>query len=215
MIGRAKVRIAIKSRSTIRAGPKLTSTSTQAVMTEPRIGNRGATTDMSDRTVERNEILGLTVGERFLLWAVRLWVKNQQNGGESANSLYDGFCSMRLEEGYLLLDELMGIVGTATTRTIDVRCPHCPGFSTDEQILIGVVTALQKGDFRASERLLGVWLPPAAVRMAQRPAARIASLMEKGGLTLRPQEHFAAMTQDGNPRKLSNPNLHDTHATVQ
>ena len=170
---------------------------------------------MSDRTVEQDEILGLTVGERFLLWAVRLWVKNQRDGGESANALYDGFRSMRLEEGYLLLDELMGIIATATTRSIDIRCPQCPGFSTDEQILIGVVTALQNADFRASARLLGVWLPPAAVRMAQRPAARIARLMEKAGLMLRPQEHMASMAQDGSAVEQSHPNLHGTHATIQ
>ncbi len=172
-------------------------------------------TDISERTVEHDEILGLTAGERFLLWAIRLWVKNQQSGGESAAKLYSGFRSMRLEEGYLFLDELMGIVGTTTTRSIDVRCPHCPGFSTDEQMLIGVFTALQNADFRASARLLGVWLPPAGVRMAQRPAARLARLMERSGLLLRRQEHMAAMTQESQSGKLSHPNLHETHSTVQ
>lgn len=170
---------------------------------------------MSDRTIEHDERHGLSVGERFLLWAVRLWVKNQKNGGESADTLYDGFRSMRLEEGYLLLDELMGIIATATTRSVDVRCPQCPGYSTDEQILIGVFIALQSADFRASARLLGVWLPPAAVRMAQRPAARIARLMNKGGLILRPQEGFPAVAQDGSAAERSHPNLHATHATIQ
>ena len=170
---------------------------------------------MSDRVIEDDALQGLTAPERFLLWAMRLWVKNRHNGGESADTLYAGFRSVQLEEGYPLIDEMMGIIGTTATRSIDVRCPQCPGFSTDEQILIGVVTALQKSDFRTSSRLLGVWLPPAAIRMAQRPAARIARLMEQAGMMLRPQEHMAAMAQDGGPHKLSNANLHGTHATVQ
>ena len=170
---------------------------------------------MSDRVIEHDALQGLTVAERFLLWAMRLWVKNRNNDGESAKTLYAGFCSVKLEEGYVLIDEMMGIIGTTATRSIDVRCPQCPGFSTDEQILIGVVTALQNADFRTSARLLGVWLPPAAVRMAQRPAVRIARLMEKAGMILRPQDHMAAMAQDGRSQALSNANLHGTHATVQ
>ena len=162
---------------------------------------------MSNRTLRKNEIRDLPFGEQFLLWAIRLWVRSQKHKGDVYATLYEGFRLARLEEGYLIIDEMLTVIGTATTRSIDVRCPQCPGISMDEQTFIGLIAALQQSDFPAGARLLGCWLPPSGVRLALMPAARLARLMAVAGLALRPREIMSAVAGKRLARETERPDV--------
>ena len=143
---------------------------------------------MPDKPHRKNEVRELPFGEQFLLWAIRLWVKSQKRKGDANATLYEGFRLAGLEEGYLIIDEMLTVVGTATTRSIDVRCPPCPGISRDEHTFIGLIAALQQPDVPAGARLLGCWLAPSNVRLALIPAMRLAHLMAGRGFALRPRQ---------------------------
>ena len=142
---------------------------------------------MSDAETLDGELLELPCGEQFLIWALRLWVRAYKAKGNLHATLHKGFCLAGLEEGYRALDELLTVVSLSATTSIDVRCQHCGGISLDEQIFIGQIAALQRSDFAASRKLMGYWLAPAGVRLAETPAARLAHLMAVVGLTLRPR----------------------------
>lgn len=142
---------------------------------------------MSNEQALDSERLALPCGEQFLIWALRLWVKAFKEKGNLHATLYKGFCLTGVEEGYFALDELLTVVSHSATTSIDVRCQNCGAVSTDEQLFIGQIAALQRADFATSRQLMGYWLDPASIRMAETPAVRLANLMTVADLTLRPR----------------------------
>jgi hypothetical protein len=62
----------------------------------------------------------------------------------------------------------------AATRSVDVRCPTCPGFSPDEARLLCAVAWLQRDVDGPAECALGDWLAPAALRLSMHPARGLA-----------------------------------------
>ena len=174
---------------------------------------------MSDQTQTSEEIRRLPLGERFLLWAIRQWVRDLKTEDKCHATLRDGFQKVGIEEGYFVIDEWLSVIASTTTTCIDVRCPQCPGISTDEKTLIAVVAALQKADTSTSAALLETWLPPSVVWLAQRPAAQLARLMDGLGLVLGSQQSIKKPSKDGvvsdSACDPQHPNLHAEHATVQ
>ncbi len=142
-------------------------------------------TKMSKNAEPTNELSSLPLGEQFLLWALRNWVRAHKTDCHLHETLRRGFVVAGIEDGYLAIDELLTIIATSATTTIDVRCPRCGGISPDEQIFLGVIASLQRSDFASSSVLLGHWLAPAGVRIAQTPAGRLARSMTFAGLPLR------------------------------
>ena len=142
---------------------------------------------MQDHVTARDEFPELPFGEQFLLWALRQWVRAFKSKGGPQETLRRGFRLAGIEAGHGALDELLTIVSLSATTSIDVRCPNCAGISVDERIFIATIAALQRSDFSESARLLGFWISPSGVRMAQTPAAQLAQLMAAGGLALRPR----------------------------
>ena len=143
---------------------------------------------MTDNALTQNRIADLPFGEQFLLWAIRHWVMAFTQQGDRHAMLHKGFRLAGIEEGYLAIDELLTIVSASATSRIEVRCPDCSTISNDEQILVGMIAALQRSDSREFAVLLGFWVAPAGVRLSLAPATRLASLMALGGLTLRRRE---------------------------
>ena len=134
----------------------------------------------------------LPFGEQLLVWALRLWVRGYmtQDSGDAEDlpaALRRGFHQANLDAGYSLLDELLSIVSVSARARIDVGCPCCVGIGDDEQLFIAVIAALQRDDFPTGRRLLGYWLTASGVRLALAPALRLARLLTRRGLALRPR----------------------------
>ncbi len=140
------------------------------------------------------EVGDLPFGEKFLLWALRSWVKAYMNQDDLYGALHKGFRLAGMDEGLPVLDELLSVVSASAATNIDVRCPRCTEISLDEQLFLGLMAALQRSDHAVAERLLGYWLPPAGIRMAHDSAARLAALMASRGLALRPRVIHRAPT---------------------
>ena len=147
---------------------------------------------MTENRSPGNEVGDLPFGEQFLLWAVRNWVTAFVHQHDRHAVLHKGFRLAGIEEAYLAIDELLTIVSASATTRIEVRCPDCRIVSDDEQVFIGMIAALQRSDCDGSAALLGFWLAPAGVRLAEVPAKKLASLMALGGLTVRRREFSTA-----------------------
>ncbi len=143
---------------------------------------------MTDDVPARNEVLDLPFGEQFLLWAIRHWVVAFADGGNRHAMLKKGFQLARIDEAFPSMDELLTVISTSAKSRIEVRCPDYRGISNDEQLLIGMVAALQRSNVDGYAMILGYWLAPAGVRLAEAPATRLANLMAIGGLWLRRRE---------------------------
>ncbi len=141
------------------------------------------------------EVRDLPFGEQFLLWAIRNWVLAFVQRSDRHSMLHKGFRLAGIEEAYVAIDELLTIVSSSATTRIEVRCPHNPGVSNDEQVFIGMIAALQRSDCDGSAELLAFWLAPAGVRLAQPPARKLADLMALGGLSLRLRTFGPATTK--------------------
>ena len=170
---------------------------------------------MPEKPHENDEIGSLLLGQRFLLWAIRQWVWTLKSKDEGHATLRDGFRQAGLEDGYFVIDELLAVLGSAAIKSIDIRCPRCPGISADEKALIAVIAALQKDDTSTSTGLLEGWLPPSVVWLAQRPAAQLARLMEGIGLELELTERVLASSEVQSATELPHSNVHAQHGTVQ
>lgn len=138
----------------------------------------------------------LGFAEQLVLWAVRHWAKIRRDEGDPRRLLTEAFTHARAAAAAPALDRLLAIINATATCTIDVRCPNCAQVSPDELRLLGAIADLQRGDGgNQAVRFLSAWLPAAAVRGAQGPAASLASALAAGGLLLRPR--LAPQTTDG------------------
>lgn len=142
---------------------------------------------MSDHPPTTSHLSDLPFGEQFLLWAMRQWVAAAKSKEDPYATLHRGFRLAGIEEGYGALDKLLVVIAASATTSIEVRCPNCAGISIDEEIFIGMIAALQRSDWATSRELLGNWLAPAGIRLAQIPAEQLARSMALGGLMLRPR----------------------------
>ena len=142
---------------------------------------------MSDETTAEGDVEGLPFGERFLLWALRHWVKAYRTDGDVRGKLAQGFRLAGIHDGSPAVNELMTMVAVGAWTRIDVRCPLCASVSPDEELFLGLVASLQRDDAAAARRILSCWLTPAGVRLAEEPATRLAQLLLRGGALLRPR----------------------------
>jgi hypothetical protein len=88
----------------------------------------------------------------------------------------------------------------AASRSVDVRCPACPGLSPDEARLLHAVAWLQRDVAEPAAAALGDWLPPAALRLTLGPARGLAHalLAAEQPLPLRDWD-FAALAAAAEP----------------
>lgn len=142
-------------------------------------------TTMQDDASRKHGFQDLPWAEKFLVWALRQWVETSRSKGEFHVMLREAFRLARVADGYLAFDALMTVVSVSTTKSITLGAPRCSGVTPDERTFLGMIASLQRSDRIEGCRLLGLWLAPAGVRLAQPPAARLARLMLRGGLRLR------------------------------
>lgn len=125
-------------------------------------------------------------GERLLLWSLRMWVRAYVRRYNDHPLLQNGFKLAGAPAAYLALDDLMSVFATASTSSMDIRCPNCSEISADEHCLLTLVAEFQHGSTPCeAEDILGVWLPPAARRVAQTHAKELAEIFKQAKLLIR------------------------------
>jgi len=134
------------------------------------------------------EFADLPFGEKLLLWAIRLWATDAREATNEQKTLRRGFNLAGVPDAYLALDGYLSLIAATATVQIDVRCSKCTEISNDEHLLLGVIAAWQQGHGKDhGTALLGTWLPQAAIRISQDPASKLASVLKRSGLFIRPR----------------------------
>ena len=85
----------------------------------------------------------LTFPNRFLLWALRIWVVAHHQQRSPLAVLERAFRFLGSEEGAPLLNRLMMALGAAARRQVDVRPPCHIEISADERRLLDIVRMAQ------------------------------------------------------------------------
>ena len=70
-----------------------------------------------------NSDVGLTclpLGEQFVLWAARIWVKSNHGAPTLHLNSRNGFRVAEMEDGYLMLDRIMTLLSTRASMEISI-----------------------------------------------------------------------------------------------
>ena len=99
-----------------------------------------ASTQQLGQTLDRER---LTFPNKFLLWALRIWVVAHHQQRSPLAVLERAFRFLGSEEGAPLLNRLMMALGAAARRQVDVRPPCHIEISADERRLLDIVRMAQ------------------------------------------------------------------------
>jgi len=157
--------------------------------------DRGAASEPGDG------VLGLAPAERWLVGAIRYWVRQLQQNESTVPALERQFERIGQPDAAQALHAFMVVVATSASRTIDVRCPNCRSVSSDEAGMLAAVASLQRDGGDAAEGILGVWLPNAAARIGRTHLAVLASGLTAAGFVLpeRPWTDRAGLDDEPRP----------------
>lgn len=129
-------------------------------------------------------VTGLVAAERWLLGAVRYWVRCLHRGGGPLPDLARQFDRLGQPDAAAALHAVLTVMAVSARRQVDVRCPNCPRLSPDETALLAAVAALQRDAVAPADGVLAAWLPEAAIRSGRRSLAVLAAGLTAAGLVL-------------------------------
>jgi hypothetical protein len=139
---------------------------------------------MRDHVVSTPSFPSMEPRQRFLLWAIRVWVGCYRARALPAAALSVAFGQVGLGEGAAALHLALKALAAGTRRPIDVHCPHCGGLSADEALLLEAIGAAQQGDEEGLRRRLSGLVAPAHVDRAATTIGELARMLAVGGLIL-------------------------------
>ena len=131
---------------------------------------------------DERRIHELTCSEQFVLWTARSWIAAFKRQQPVYPHLRQGFEVAGIPDGLFALDELMGLLASAARRQLDFRCVKCRHVGADEALLLRCLAACQSSRAAEIDQVLMDWLPPAAARMALRPAMLLAMQLDSIGM---------------------------------
>ena len=132
----------------------------------------------------------LPIAEQFVLWAARIWVRSTHGAPTLHLNLRDGFRAAQMEEGYLILDRLMTLLSTRSSREIYFHCTCCKGITDHEHAILGVIAEFQTGDEANAHMILSEWLPSSGALDAGREFQNFAMMLKVNGLNIRERQWF-------------------------
>ena len=160
------------------------------------------------RTPSEMKLTDLPLGEQFVLWAARLWVKSQHFAPTLHLNLRDGFRSAHIEEGYLVLDRIMTLLSMQAIQNILFRDTDCSAMTGDEQLLLGVFADFQTGDEDKAHLILSDWFSSETAHMAGCEFKNFAMLLKENGLHIRERQWFSIDFENSRAPVLRLPNVH-------
>lgn len=107
----------------------------------------------------------LSAGEQMIVAGIRLWVHVLKRKGDPLAALRTHFEFHCIPDAAMSLHALLDHSRLSATRSIDVRCPKCPGLSPDEARMLHALALLQRDNRAAASAELSSWLPPPVVRL--------------------------------------------------
>ena len=140
-----------------------------------------------------NSDVGLTylpLGEQFVLWAARIWVKSNHGAPTLHLNLRNGFRVAEMEAGYLMLDRIMTLLSTRASMEFRFHCTCCKGITDHEHAVLGVIAEFQTGDEANAYVILSEWLPSSAAYATGREFQDFAMLLKENGLHIRERQWF-------------------------
>ncbi len=133
-------------------------------------------------------VAAMPFGEKFVLWAMRVWADAEHTQRDPHNMLCNGFKLAGAASAYPSLDSVMTVLQGASPHCVGVRLPPAADVSVGEQRVLGAIAALQNGGGQAAvDRYLGCWLPPAALRLIFGPLVSLTASLAQAGLFIRPR----------------------------
>ncbi|MFO1081581.1 MAG: hypothetical protein U1E23_13255 [Reyranellaceae bacterium] len=126
-----------------------------------------------------------TLGERFVLWAVRQWRVDRALPTEGS-TLHRGFKTAGLLDALADFAIVMDAVQFGARRALCIHLPTCSAVSHDEATLVALCALAQGGCDRPLAASFGVLLEPAAARVAVDRCRGFAATLATAGLRLAP-----------------------------
>lgn len=133
---------------------------------------------------ERHGPTALTPIETVLVWGIRQWVsahKAKESGHKAIEAQFDDHGA---RDAAASLDAILRMTAACATRSLDVRCPRCPGLSDDEMRIVAAIGLMQWNEPTIAFELFSSWLPPTGVRMALHMAQGAAAVLTRAGYAL-------------------------------
>lgn len=127
----------------------------------------------------------LSLGERFVLWAVRQWRVDRALPTEGS-ALHRGFRSANLLAALGDFAIVMDAVQFGARRPLQIHAPPCTAVSVDEATLVALCGLAQGACHRPLADSFGRLLEPAAARVAIERCTSFAAALAAAGLQLAP-----------------------------
>ncbi|HWB49295.1 MAG TPA: hypothetical protein VG651_09310 [Stellaceae bacterium] len=142
---------------------------------------------------EDTRITELGTAEAFIVMVLRLWVAARLETDNAVLDWQSAFVAAGVEEqGVPAFGCFMDIVASTAVRSVRVRPIRCMLLGRDEARLLQLVSLFQHDRRELAIAALAEWLPPAAVRLADRVGQALAAALGAGHLTV-PLRHREAV----------------------
>jgi hypothetical protein len=112
-----------------------------------------------------NDLKDLNYPEQLTLWSIRLWSDGYRQNYSPYAILRGAYQRAKCPNGLMALDNLLSLVISGHSRTVDIRCPCCGGISEDEWRMLQSIASVQAGDAGQVRQLMSHFLEPATVRI--------------------------------------------------
>jgi hypothetical protein len=138
-------------------------------------------------------LFDLCTAELFVVTVLRLWMSGDDDPVRPEYWPRAFRAAGITPGGAPAFGSLMRVVAGAARQLLDVRPRTCRGLGRDEARLLRLISLLQSDRRGEASRLLAAWLPPAAAKLASRPAECLAAALAGAGLMV-PLRHAEAVT---------------------
>lgn len=137
---------------------------------------------MSRTAFENRHTAELSTGGMFALWCLRKRVEGRQLGDDTPMRLQDGFDLAGIPSAQRHFEQLFDWLTGTGARPIRLGPPKGGQISRDEGLLLTALAALQRGDRKTGELLLGCFMPRAASVHGASAAASFAGALRLADL---------------------------------
>ena len=142
------------------------------------------------------QMLDLSSGELFLVWAVRHWVNSVINSLDPNSRLIDGCNSVSMGELARPIDNVMNLILPNTGSENWATCMGYRMVVPSETIMLRAVHWLQNERWACAFNLMQIWLRPSVTRFVMENFVDIAGVLKS-------RKHFFPFREIENQTRLS------------
>ena len=128
-------------------------------------------------------------GNQVVLWNIRWWVVNRQQGC-SLRPTTSMFANIGMAEATDVIDEMMTLLANLAMRPICILGACSTNVSNDEYLLLAALHELQKGEDRSAKQIMGRLLQGAMRCLYIRSASALVDCLDCADLRLNKIPHL-------------------------